>query len=144
MLKTKLLVIGYGKVSGHIFDKQTGVHIATMEGMHEDGPGPFRNPKLIEHWTEIIITAVNEHAKLAEYKTALEGLTPGGSEYINSPEACTEYIRKAMDHRERFKKLKADVNALVKILKDYRAASYLDMREVDEQARQAIAEAERI
>lgn len=32
---------------------------------------------------------------LRRYKRALEGLTPGGSEFVNDPEYCAEWIRKS-------------------------------------------------
>jgi hypothetical protein len=31
---------------------------------------------------------------LWRYKRALEGLTPGGSEFVNDPEFCAAYVRK--------------------------------------------------
>jgi len=30
---------------------------------------------------------------LWRYKKALEGLTPGGSEFVNDPERCAEFVR---------------------------------------------------
>jgi hypothetical protein len=34
---------------------------------------------------------------LWRYKRALEGLTPGGSEFVNDPEFCAQWARKARD-----------------------------------------------
>lgn len=31
--------------------------------------------------------------KIKAWKSAIEGLTPGGSEYVNDPERCAEFIR---------------------------------------------------
>lgn len=30
---------------------------------------------------------------LVRYKRELEGLTPGGSEFVNEPERCSEFVR---------------------------------------------------
>lgn len=41
---------------------------------------------------------------LIRYKRELEGLTPGGSEFVNEPELCSEWIRTA--HNKTIKALK--------------------------------------
>jgi hypothetical protein len=54
---------------------------------------------------------------LKQYKRALEGLTPGGSEFANDPERCAAFVRDKMEHRHRLIvkfKLRGD-----KILTDY-------------------------
>jgi hypothetical protein len=46
-------------------------------------------------------------ALLMRYKRALEGLTPGGSEFVDDPERCAEHARKRQDSLwEQFKKQK--------------------------------------
>jgi hypothetical protein len=37
-----------------------------------------------------------QERKLQRYKAALEGLTPGGSEFVNDPENCARYVRDTM------------------------------------------------
>ncbi len=57
---------------------------------------------------------------LDRYKRALEGLTPGGSEFANDPERCAAYVRDTIEHQHRMIikfKLRGD-----KILKDYEDA----------------------
>lgn len=36
---------------------------------------------------------------LWRYKRALEGLTPGGSEFVNDPEYCAQYVRNQRTHQ---------------------------------------------
>lgn len=40
-------------------------------------------------------------ALLLRYKKALEGLTPGGSEYVNDPERCAAHVRERFDSYHR-------------------------------------------
>lgn len=36
---------------------------------------------------------------LWRYKRALEGLTPGGSEFVNDPEYCAQFVRNRQTHQ---------------------------------------------
>jgi hypothetical protein len=36
---------------------------------------------------------------LWRYKRALEGLTPGGSEFVNDPEYCAQWIRERREYQ---------------------------------------------
>lgn len=38
---------------------------------------------------------------LLRYKRALEGLTPGGSEFVDEPERCAEYVKHSRMHQHR-------------------------------------------
>lgn len=38
---------------------------------------------------------------LLRYKGALEGLTPGGSEFVDAPERCAAFVRQSQDSRWR-------------------------------------------
>lgn len=38
---------------------------------------------------------------LLRYKRALEGLTPGGSEFVDEPERCAEMVRESLASRMR-------------------------------------------
>jgi hypothetical protein len=51
---------------------------------------------------------------LRRYKAALEGLTPGGSEFVNDPENCARYVREAMIRQhETIKRFKYRGDALI-------------------------------
>jgi hypothetical protein len=43
-----------------------------------------------------VLTADQVHSLLLRYKKSLEGLTPGGSEYVNDPERCAAFVRSSM------------------------------------------------
>ncbi len=51
---------------------------------------------------------------LWRYKRALEGLTPGGSEFVNDPETCADHIRKRQAWQH------ANIMRLVKKVKAHR------------------------
>jgi hypothetical protein len=38
---------------------------------------------------------------LKRYKRELEGLTPGGSEFVNNPEGCAAFVRDKMEQQHR-------------------------------------------
>lgn len=38
---------------------------------------------------------------LTRYKRALEGLTPGGSEFVDDPERCAAFVRQSQESRWR-------------------------------------------
>jgi hypothetical protein len=48
---------------------------------------------------ETRIQLVAERNLLERYRAALEGLTPGGSEFVNDPENCAWYVREAMNRQ---------------------------------------------
>jgi hypothetical protein len=56
---------------------------------------------------------------IEDWKRAIEGLTPGGSEFVDDPQRCAEYIRTVYSPMETFKGLRAghdrlrEVNALL-------------------------------
>jgi hypothetical protein len=39
--------------------------------------------------------------RLRRYKTALEGLTPGGNEFSDSPETCAKWIKAKFDRQHK-------------------------------------------
>ncbi len=39
--------------------------------------------------------------RLRRYKTALEGLTPGGSEFSDSPETCAKWVKDKFDRQHK-------------------------------------------
>lgn len=46
---------------------------------------------------------------IVSYKRSLEGLTPGGSEFVDDPKFCAEFIRNRMNHlSESMKKMVVD------------------------------------
>lgn len=50
------------------------------------------------------LTAEQAVALLWRYKRALEGLTIGGSEFVNDPEYCAAHIRERFEHERNFGK----------------------------------------
>lgn len=50
---------------------------------------------------------------LLRYKQALEGLTPGGSEFVDDPEYCAEFVRRSRhSQHETIVRLTKELNAL--------------------------------
>jgi predicted RNase H-like nuclease (RuvC/YqgF family) len=48
-------------------------------------------------------------AQVAEWKKAVEGLTPSGSEFVNDPKACAAYIRKRTEYPRIIIELRAEL-----------------------------------
>lgn len=67
-----------------------------------------------------IVQAVNSHDALEKTRLTLEGLTPGGSEYVNDPANCEAHIRERFNIGHQAKKdavrLKRVNDALVEAL----------------------------
>lgn len=55
-------------------------------------------------------------AELLRWKKAVEGLTPGGSEFVDNPEACAAYIQNNLNTPRRIMKLLAERKELVEAL----------------------------
>ena len=56
---------------------------------------------------------------LWRYKKALEGLTPGGSEFVNDPENCAQFARNCRTHQhETIVRLTRENKAAERILKE--------------------------
>ena len=47
----------YGRASGHIYAVESGVHIATINGVNDQGPGPFYTPKRLQANGELLAAA---------------------------------------------------------------------------------------
>lgn len=47
-------------------------------------------------------------AEIKEWKKAIEGLTPSGSEFVNDPKACAEYIRRRTNYPKMIIDLRAE------------------------------------
>ena len=65
-------------------DQTTPWHIAEVLA---SGPNPNQDAALI-------VQAVNTHDINKKARLTLEGLTPGGSEYVNDPERCAAYVQR--------------------------------------------------
>lgn len=59
-------------------------------------------------------------AEVARWKSAVEGLTPGGSEYVDDPERCAEHIRQWCAWPKKMIALKAENEQLRSVLQDER------------------------
>lgn len=58
------------------------------------------------------------------WKKAVEGLTPGGSEYVNDPERCAEAIRKRCEWPRQIREAQALAQRLAKALRTIEAMSF--------------------
>lgn len=97
-------------------EKRFAIAVAPATPVNLDGPAPVDDPALSvedELRRVLRLPAVPRvasdaarravHALLERtrqiqlWKTALEGLTPGGSEFVNDPAACAAFVREARD-----------------------------------------------
>ena len=93
---------------------------AQIKAMHDNGLG--------ESWIE-----AHENSKLKsrvddletvnkQWKSALEGLTPGGSEFVNDPEFCAQWVRNSrrseVDTIKRMKRQRDELEAAARDVLD--------------------------
>lgn len=77
-------------------------------------------------------------AGVARWKHAVEGTTPGGSEFVNDPERCAEYIRESRQFPKQIVELRTRLTAAYTELRKLRPSliAILD-RNVHDQAKEA-------
>src|SRR5687767_11215945 len=63
------------------------------------------------------VTAVEKHDELTRWKKAVEGLTPGGSEFANDPERCAQFIKDRCNYPPQITRLRTRNEQLEAALK---------------------------
>jgi hypothetical protein len=70
---------------------------------------------------ETFATIIDKETKLPQWKAALEGLTPSGSEFVDDPERCQMFVKNRLDSghmmlMDSLRRCKAIETALVPIM----------------------------
>lgn len=80
------------------------------EYWHSEYPPLYEVGKAVARaaWEAASLDADKARAALVRYKLALESLTPGGSEFSDSPERCVEFVRSREKFPARILRLEAE------------------------------------
>ena len=68
-------------------------------------------------WDRWAATVTDLLEELEQWKKALESLTPGGSEFVDNPDACASYLRDRLIYPKKIIELQAELERVEKSLK---------------------------
>jgi hypothetical protein len=77
------------------------------EGAWKQGKRMSRGVSIVEATCGIsldvegIAAIIDKETRLPQWKAALEGLTPSGSEFVDDPERCAAFVRDRLDANHR-------------------------------------------
>lgn len=64
------------------------------------------------HWDGLTDRNTTLESELAAWKKAVVGLTPSGSEFVDDPKRCAEYIRKSTNYPKMIVEMRAELAAM--------------------------------